>query len=126
MRKQVERQTVEIPVLDKLNQHPLLFAVKLRNQGSQLNGRFLKLPYGCVRGVPDLLVHVGSDEFGYTFYVECKAPEGKQSSFQKIYEHKVAKHGTRYYVVHAAQQIEEIIKKEEEIWNCLKKKLKMS
>ena len=111
-------------MLVRLNQHPLFFAVKLRNTGSTKDGKYLKLPFGCVRGVPDLLVHVGSDEFGYTFYVECKAPEGKQSTVQKIFEHKVAKYGTRYYVVYASEQIEEVIKKEEEIWNYLMRSLK--
>lgn len=115
-RKQVERQTVEVPALVKLNSNPLFFAVKLRNTGSQKDGRYIKLPFGCVRGVPDILVHVGDITFGTCFYIECKAPKGKQSTVQKIYEHKIAKHGTRYYLVSAASQIEEIMKHEEKVW----------
>jgi hypothetical protein len=126
MKRQVERQTVEIPVLVKLNQHPLFFAVKLRNTGSVKDGKYIKLPFGVVRGTPDILVHVGNEFFGTTFYIECKAPKGKQSTVQKIYEHKIKKYGTRYYVVDAASQIEEIIRKEEDLWNCLMRKLKTS
>ena len=125
MKKQVERQTVEIPVLNAIaRKQELFFAVKQRTTGSVKNGNFIKLPFGAIRGDADIRVHIGNDDYGYIFYVECKSKVGRQSTFQKAFEHKVKKHGTRYYIVSEASQIEDILKIEEEIWrkqwNCLK------
>jgi hypothetical protein len=116
-RKQVERQTVEVPVLDLINQRPQWFCVKLRNQGSTLNGRFLKLPYGVCKGIPDLIAWYGDPTFGIQIFIECKAPKGKQSTVQKIFESKIKRYGISYYVVDAVEQVEAILKKEERRWH---------
>jgi hypothetical protein len=120
MRKQVERISVERPILEKLNQHPLFFAQKTRTTGSVLNGKYIKLPFGVIPGAADLLIFVGDELYGNCFLIECKAPKGKQSPVQKAYERQAAKRGIRYYLVSEASQIEEIMTKEIKIWQSIK------
>lgn len=85
-----------------------------------VNGKYIKLPYGVVAGLPDLIAWYGDPTFGIQIFIECKAPKGKQSQVQKIFESKITKYGVGYYIVSDPLQVEAILKKEEERWQSIK------
>ncbi|MGL5716721.1 MAG: VRR-NUC domain-containing protein [Paraclostridium sp.] len=73
-----------------------------------LNGKmtFRKLPKGCKKGIPDILVIFGSR----CIAVEVKTATGKQSKEQKIVEDNFKKQGQEYYVVRSLQEAINIFK----------------
>jgi hypothetical protein len=73
--------------------------------GSLKDGKFIKLPYGCAKGIADLLVMHN----GISFFIECKAPNGKQSDDQKKFEAAIRKRGIRYYLVRDVSEVDAIM-----------------
>lgn len=73
------------------------------NKGTDGKMVFRKLPRGCKKGIPDILII----SKGRTIAMEVKTPAGKQSKEQKLVEESFKEQGQEYHVV---RSLEEAIK----------------
>jgi hypothetical protein len=64
----------------------------------KIQERFVR--FGVV-GMADII----SFPRGVVLWIECKAPKGKQSQFQKSFEAQVRAHGHRYLIARDAQDV---------------------
>lgn len=76
------------------------------NKGTDGKMVFRKLPRGCKKGIPDILII----SKGRTIAMEVKTPIGKQSKEQKLVEESFKKQGQEYYVVRSLEEAQKIIK----------------
>lgn len=65
------------------------------------DGSFRAMPKFSMRGVPDILLIKDGQFWG----LEVKQPKGKQSEWQKIFQHRCEKAGGRYYLVTSLDDI---------------------
>jgi hypothetical protein len=61
---------------------------------------------GCHRGIADLYCL----KDGRDVWVECKATKGKQSEYQKNFEHAIRVNGGEYFVAHSLDELIEKVR----------------
>ncbi|MGL5126130.1 MAG: VRR-NUC domain-containing protein [Fusobacteriaceae bacterium] len=76
------------------------------NKGANGKMTFRKLPKGCKKGIPDILVIKGMR----TIAIEVKTAIGKQSKEQKEVEEHFKRQGQEYYLIRSLIQAMEILK----------------
>lgn len=75
------------------------------NKGTDGKMTFRKLPRGCKKGIPDILII----SKGRTIAMEVKTPTGKQSKEQKLVEESFKKQGQEYHVVRSLEDAIKVV-----------------
>lgn len=97
---------IQSSIIDYL-QRKKRFVIRLNNvpPTQMVNGQrvFRRLPKGCIKGLPDLVVLTDG---GYGVWLEVKAPKGKQSPDQKAFQERVENEVRgEYYVVRSIDDV---------------------
>lgn len=80
-----------------------IFAWRNNTGAVSIGNRFVRYGY---TGSADI---IGLMPCGQFLAVECKAPGGKQSSAQKIFQEKIETNGGRYLLVDSASKLQELL-----------------
>ena len=72
---------------------------KIKNKGSRIGNSFIRDPYQFL-GIPDLLLFTPK-----MYFVECKAPNGRQSPHQKSFQICCEKAGIPYILAYDLENV---------------------
>jgi hypothetical protein len=78
---------------------------KIKNKGSRLGNRFIQDPYAFL-GLPDLLLFTSNK----MFFIEVKAPQGKQSEYQTAFQNYCNNANIPYILAYSLEDVQEIVK----------------
>lgn len=95
---------IERHAIEWLNLQPGVKAIKYNNKGffNKNLGAVMKMPYGCHRGTPDILVLLRG---GGVFWIEMKTDTGTQSPEQIEFEKTMKELDIGYYLCRNISQV---------------------
>lgn len=92
---------IENSVLEYLRYQVGVFAFKVNTMGvyDQRGGFYRKLSKFILPGTPDIIACVSVKGVGVFLCFECKAPDGRQSKDQKIFQEKLQDQSNGFYFI---------------------------
>ncbi len=98
----ISEKLIEQTIIYALNKIDGIMCVKINMRAAKLaNGGYAKMPIGCLRGTPDLIV-MGVGFASY--WIEVKKPGGVQSPEQEQFEDNCRQLGVGYYICKSKEE----------------------